>query len=132
MLDVYTYRITPPKNCIDFSFTLLDNLTEEAIAVFEHHKNVHIWFGFLDGWMLNPREEVLLRKVIRTFNCSLVTAFPLALSQSWKNEIGTIYTDGHHGAPDTDNNGSSVYDRCQAGYGQASTRTSTDRQDDQN
>lgn len=120
MLDVYTYRITPPRHCIDFSFTLLENLTEEAISVFEHQKDVHVWFGFLDGWMLNPREEVLLRRVIRKFDCSLVTAFPVALSQSWKNEIRTIYTDGLNGPTNSDHNGSAVYDRRQVGYGQAS------------
>ena len=120
MLDVYTYRVAPPKHCIDFSFTLLDSLAEEAVSVYEHQKDIHIWFGFLDGWMLNPREEVLLRKVIRKFDCSVVTAFPLALSQSWKNEIKTIYTDGINGPTNSDNNGSAVYDRRQVGYGQVS------------
>ena len=92
MLDVYTYRIPKPTQCIDFSILPLDELVDAAISVHEHQKGVRVWLGYLEGWMLSPREEVLIRKLIRKFECILVTAFPLALSQSWKNEIRRIYT----------------------------------------
>ena len=117
MLDVYTYRVQKPAQCIDFSITALDTLTDEAIAVYSHQTHVHIWFGYLEGWMLTPREEVLMRNLIRKFPCSLVTAFPLSLSQSWKNEIRTIYTDSSYGHADSHNDGRAVYNRCEAGYG---------------
>lgn len=109
MLDVYTYKIPKPAHCIDFSFTTLDTLAEEAVAVHDHHSNVHIWFGYFEGWMLNPREEVLIRKLLRKFDCSLVTAFPLSLSAAWKNEINIIYTDRSYGASETHNHGGSVH-----------------------
>ena len=121
MLTVYTYRVEKPKHCIDFSFTSLETLTEECISVYEHQTNVHLWFGYLDGWMLDPKEEVRLRKVLRKFECSLVTAFPLALSQACKNEINTIYTDSSYGHADTHYNGRAVYDRHTIGHGQTST-----------
>ncbi len=92
MLDVYTYHIPKPRGAIDLSTTPLEQLAEDAIAIFEHQKDILIWFGYLDGWMMSPREEVLIRRLVRKFDCILVTAFPLALSQSWKNEIRTIYT----------------------------------------
>ena len=70
----------------------LDELVESALAVYAHQKNAVVWLGYLDGWMLTSREEVLLRKVIRKFDCIVITAFPLSLSQAWKNEINTVYT----------------------------------------
>ena len=92
MLTVYTHRIPKPKDCLDFSTIPLDELCDAAIAVHDHQKGLHIWLGYIDGWMLNPREEAILRRILRKFHCSLVTHFPFALSQSWKNEIDTIYT----------------------------------------
>ena len=117
MLNVYTYRIPKPRGAIDLSMIPLDQLTDDAIAIFEHQTDIHIWFGYLDGWMLNPREEVILRRLIRKFECSVVTAFPLALSQSWKNETRTVYTARPHGYSDTDNNGSLIHDGGSIGYG---------------
>lgn len=105
MLTVYTYKVPVPTGWIDFSGLPLSELTESALAVFSHQKDAKIWFGYLDAWMLTPQEDVLLRKVIRTFPCGLVTHFPLALSQSWKNEIDTIYTAELNGDPHTDHNG---------------------------
>ena len=89
----------------------LDELADTLSAVHSHQKNVRIWFGYLDGWMLTPVEEVILRKVLRDFECFVVSRNPLSFSQSWKNEIKTIYTanpttqDGH---PHTHHHGRSV------------------------
>lgn len=105
MLTVYTYKIPAPEGCIDFSGIPLSELTDSALAVFSHQRDAKIWFGYLDAWMLTPQEDVLLRKVIRTFPCILVTHFPFAISQSWKNEIDTIYTAELNGDSYTDHDG---------------------------
>ena len=98
MLTVYTFKQERPPEALDLSSTPLNELVDAATAIFNHHKTGTVWFGYLDGWMLHPHEEVLLRKVIRKFDCFLISAFPLSLSQSWKNEISTIYTAGVNGA----------------------------------
>lgn len=106
MLTVYTYPIPKPKDCFDLSGLPLDELCDAALSIHEHHKDALIWFGYLDGWMLNPREEVLLRRLLRDFRCIVISHHPLSLSNSWKNEIDTIYTNPVHGSSCIDN-----YDR---------------------
>ena len=99
MLTVYTRPTQrPPGTTVDLSAIPLDGLIDAALAVHAHQSSAVLWFGYLDGWMLTPHEEVLLRKVLRKFECSLVSAFPLSLSQAWKNEIRTIYTTEGNGA----------------------------------
>lgn len=134
MLTVYTYKIPTPEGYIDFSSLALSELVESALAVFSHQKDVKIWFGYLDAWMLTPQEDVLLRKVIRTFPCVLVTHFPLALSQSWKNEIDVIYTAdlSQDGNSHTDHNGSSVFDGSSPKHDTSSGETPSDRGHHQN
>jgi hypothetical protein len=132
MLTVYTYPIPKPVNVFDVSGISLDELVDACLAILHHQKSAHIWFGYLDGWMLNPREEVLLRKVIRTFPCTVVSHFPLAFSQSWKNEIDTIYTSPLNGDPNTDNNGSTVHDGRSLGHEQVDSQPPVERNDNQN
>ena len=110
MLYVYTYLRKKPLRCFDLSKTPLDELAETAIALYSHQKSGTVWFGYIDGWMLNPREEVLIRKVIRKFDCILVTQYPLALSHAWKNEIHTVFTEdvSNNGSTHSDNNGRSL------------------------
>lgn len=120
MLTVYTYKVPTPEGVIDFSGLPLSELVDSALAVFSHQKDAKLWFGYLDAWMLTPQEDVLLRKVIRAFPCGLVTHFPLALSQSWKNEIDMIYTADVNGNPDSDHNGSAVLDGGSSGYDSSS------------
>lgn len=132
MLTVYTYPIPKPANVFDVSGISLDELVDACLAILHHQKSAHIWFGYLDGWMLNPREEVLLRKVIRTFPCTIVTHFPLALSQSWKNEIDTIYTSPLNGDPNTDNNGSALHHRSSSEHEQPHLQPTVERNDHQN
>lgn len=112
MLTVYTTKIAKPEKAIDLSSVPLDELVDAALSVYTHYTTGEVWFGYLDGWMLSPREEVLLRKVIRKFDCFLVSYFPLSLSQSWKNEIKTIYTNELNGDTNTDHNGRSLHDGC--------------------
>lgn len=112
MLTVYTYKCASPygREALDLSAVPLESLVESALAYFNHHPDGSLWLGYLDGWMLTPHEEVLLRKVLRKFDCSICSAFPLSLSQAWKNEIKTIYTDRGNGAAKSDNDGGAVHD----------------------
>lgn len=117
MLFVYTYRRPPPPNTINLSTIPLDQLSSNIEDIVSHQKHAQIWFGYLDGWMLTPHEEVILRKAIRKFDCHVVSAFPLAFSQSWKNEIHSVYTIQPHGDANTHDNGSFVYNGGEVGYG---------------
>lgn len=119
------YSKKTPKDCIDLSRIPLDELVDAALAVYHHQKHVKIWLGYLDGWMLTPHEEVSLRKVIRTFDCSVISCFPISFSHAWKNEINTIYTAEVNGDSNTDNNGSSVHNGRAFGHKQVSSRTSS-------
>lgn len=116
MLTVYTYSTSIPTGSIDLSGLPLDELADAAIAIFHHQKTASIWFGYIDGWMLTPQEEVRLRAVLRAFPCALVTHFPLALSCAWKNEIETIYTADPNGVSHTDHNGCSLRDGSASGH----------------
>jgi len=111
MLYVYTYLRKKPLHCFDLSKLPLDELTDAALALHNHQKSGTVWFGYLEGWMLNPREEVLLRKVIRKFDCIVVTQYPVALSHAWKNEINTLFTEDPNinGSTDSHNDGSSLH-----------------------
>ncbi len=109
MLTVYTVPVPRPSGVVDLSGVPLSGLADAALAVYAHQTSAKIWFGYLDGWMLTPHEEVLLRKVLRKFDCELITAFPFALSQSWKNEIRTLYTEKPHGAPESHHDGRALH-----------------------
>ena len=90
MLTVYTYPIPKPEDCFDLSIVPLSEFVDTALSALNHQTKAKSWFGYLDGWMLTPQEEVLLRKVIRTFPCILVSHFPFSLSNAWKQEIDRI------------------------------------------
>ena len=110
MLTVYTYSIQKPADVFDLSETPLEQLADMATAILTHHKTAVIWFGYLEGWMLTPMEEVRLRKVIRAFPCTAVSRVPLSFSNAWKMEIDTIYTTSPHGHSDSDHDGGPVHD----------------------
>ena len=82
MLTVYTYRIPQPAGCFDMSGIQLDEIADTLTAIRSHQKTAKIWLGYLDGWMLTPTEEVILRKVIRSFECIVVSKNPLAFSHA--------------------------------------------------
>ena len=117
MLIVYTYPRFRPQNTIDLSTIQLSELAQTVQDIVDHQKNVELWFGYIDGWMLTPHEDVILRKALRKFPCHVVSFFPLALSQSWKMEVQTIYTDKPHGAADSNDDGCIVHDGGSIGYG---------------
>jgi hypothetical protein len=117
MLVVYTYPRFRPNNTIDLSTIPLDEFAKTIQDIVDHQKDIELWFGYIDGWMLTPHEEVIVRKAIRKFECHVVSFFPLAFSQSWKNEIRFIYTDSSHGEPSAHNDGCSIHDGSAIGYG---------------
>ena len=110
MFTVYTYKIPKPAGCFDLSILPLDKWMDTVLDITAHQTTGVLWFGYLDGWMLTPHEEVVLRKAIRQFNCILITQFPFSLSQAWKNEIDWVYTVEPNGSANTHNNGRLVYD----------------------
>jgi hypothetical protein len=114
MLTVYTYLIPKPADCYDMSrLSLEEGFLDTVKSIVEHQKGGTIWFGYLDGWMLTPHEEVILRKALRNFHCIVVSHFPLSFSQAWKNEIDWVYTEGvNNGSPYSHNNGRSLHDGC--------------------
>jgi hypothetical protein len=116
MLTIYTYRIPKPAECYDLSrLSLEDNFVDTILSITAHQTTGTLWFGYLDGWMLTPCEEVLLRRAIRTFNCIVVSRFPHSFSHAWKNETDRIYTvDPYNGSPYTHNDGRPLHDECKA------------------
>jgi len=111
MLTVYTYLIEKPPDCYDMSkLSLDDGFLDTIKSITEHQKTGTLWLGYLEGWMLTPHEEVILRKAIRQFHCIVVTRFPLSFSHAWKNEIDWVYTNGEdNGSPNSHDNGCFVH-----------------------
>ncbi len=131
MLTVYTYRAQRPPQALDLSETPLGELIPALLDVCSHHTSMNIWLGYLEGWMLSPQEEVLVRRAIRKFHCSLVTHFPLSLSHAWQNEIDVIYTTDPNGPSHIDNNGRALHDGSQAGHRHSGAEPPTDQRTDQ-
>ena len=117
MLIVYTYPQQRLRNTIDLSIIPLQEIADTVRDIVAHQKDVRLWFGYLDGWMLTPHEEVTLRKAIRKFECHVVSFFPLAFAQSWKMEVDTIYTSRPHGDSNSNNHGCLIHDGSTLGYG---------------
>ena len=128
MLTVYTYKVPKPSGCFDLSIVPLDQWMETVLDLVAHQTEGTLWFGYLDGWMLTPHEEVVLRKAIRKFQCIVVSQFPLAFSQAWKNEIDCVYTDPqYNGLTNTHNDGRSLHNGSTTQYGYSSTDTSPNK-----
>ena len=122
MLTVYTYKVDRPVQALDLSLTPLDELTDTALAFADHQTSGTVWFGYLEGWMLTPRDEALLRRVLRKFDCFLVTCEPLSLSHAWQNEIRTIYTAPPNGPSDTHHDGRAVHTGSSTEHGPTGPR----------
>lgn len=113
MLTVYTTRVPRPPQALDLSLTPLEELADAALAFAAHQTSGSIWFGYLEGWMLTPQQEALLRPVLRKFDCRLVTAIPFSFSHAWQNEIELIYTADPNGPSHSHNDGRAVHDGSQ-------------------
>lgn len=129
MLEVYTYPIPRPAHSLDLSFLPLQELPTAVLDIYDHQREVVLWFGYLDGWMLTSREEILLRKALRKFHCILFTCVPLALPLAWQNEITTIYTATPNGASHINNDGGIIHDGSETEHGHSGSGTPAERID---
>ena len=116
MLTVYTYPAAKPAGCFDLSCEPLSTLAETSLGILAHHKTAVLWLGYLEGWMLELTEETKLRRVLRGFECHVISREPFSFSQSWKNEIDFIYTSPVHGDANTDNHGGTVHSERSSGH----------------
>jgi hypothetical protein len=92
MLYVYTYPTTL-KCDFDLSKTSLQDLGKECKNIVEHHisQDKTVYLGYLDGWMLDPIQSVVLRQLIRKFKVYMVSVFPEHLPHAWKTDIHTVF-----------------------------------------
>jgi hypothetical protein len=109
MLTVYLYNAPKPPGCFDLSLEPMSSLADVALGIFSHHKTATIWFGYLEGWMLDQTDETRMRSVIRAFDCHVVSREPLSFSHAWKNEMSAIHLQEMHGDSDTHDNGGSLH-----------------------
>ncbi len=116
MLDIYTYPVPRPPGSLDLSLLPLDSLAAAVTDICDHQHGIVLWFGYLDGWMLTPREEVVLRRAIRKFECHLVTSVPVSLSVAWQNELRTVYTGDPHGDSHTHHHGGVIHNGSETGH----------------
>ena len=63
MLTVYLYRAPRPAQALDLSLTPLEEIADTALSFHAHQSSGSIWFGYLEGWMLTPQQEALLRQL---------------------------------------------------------------------
>jgi hypothetical protein len=112
MLTVYLKQIPKPKDCFDLAGLPLDELIPALVSINSHQRTGTIWLGYLDGWMLTPHEEVILRKAVRTFNCIVVSCYPLSFSYACKNEIDFVYGEDLNGSSGINDHGGALHDGC--------------------
>lgn len=114
MLFVYFFlkNFAEIRKNIDIDLSTVDSssLADECDRILKHHSDKKIFLGYLEpGWMLDPKHEARIRRLIRKFDVYIVTFFPESLSFSWKNEIKMVYLESEKDGPtEIINNGSSV------------------------
>jgi len=114
MIHLYLYSqpfdFIRRHSTIDMSRLPSENLADECDKVFQHHKDCVIFLGFLEpGWMLDPKHEARIRRVIRKFETHMVAFHLESIPFSWKNEIDTVYSDPSKNGDSTPiNDGGSV------------------------
>ena len=81
------------KKCqIDLSKISSEKLADECEQILKHYDSISIFLGYLEiGWMLDPRHEGRIRRIIRNNDVHLVSFFHQSLPFSWKNEIKLVY-----------------------------------------
>lgn len=81
------------KKCkIDLSKLSSDKLADECEQILQHHESSSVFLGYLEpGWMLDPKHEGRIRRIIRKHETHLVCFFPESIPFSWKNEIELGY-----------------------------------------
>ena len=103
------------RTFIDLSKVPLNELSDEAMAIVNHHSNCAIFLGHLEpGFMLDSISQVILRKLIRKFPTGIICKFTESLPFSWKNEIDTLYIQkplNSNGTTSFVDNGSSIQNK---------------------
>lgn len=78
-------------------------LAETAV---QHHTDVVVFLGALEGWMLTTLQEIRMRPLIRKFPVAVVCKYPVGLSAAWKNELSAIHVAySNHGYTHSDHDG---------------------------
>jgi hypothetical protein len=135
MLTVYTSMedaeqfLDAYPDTLNWSDCTIAEIVAQSETVVEHHSNVSVFLGYLDGWMLSLTDEIRLRPIIRKFAVCLVSRYPVSLSLAWKNECALLYIQTLNGLPNSDHNGSTCKDTVHAEHRQSATQ-STDRVSD--
>jgi len=94
-LYLHSFEDLRSKCDIDMSKIPSDKLADECDNILQHHKNLKLFFGYLDvGWMLDPKYEARIRNTIRKFDVYMITFHLDSVPHSWKNEIDTMYVEG--------------------------------------
>lgn len=115
MLTVYTdwmdakmafIRDHPGMAVLDWSDSSPEELVYLAETAVQHHHEVAIFLGALEGWMLSALQEIRLRALLRKFPVALICKYPLGLSAAWKNELRAIHVAySNHGYSHSDHDG---------------------------
>jgi hypothetical protein len=119
MLHLYLYlhpnEDLRSKCTIDMSKVSSDCLADECEKVLQHHKECILFLGFLEpGWMLDPKHEARIRRIIRKFETHMIAIHPESIPHAWKNEIDIVYVRPlKNGAPKTINDGCTLHDESE-------------------
>jgi hypothetical protein len=91
-------RDHPLTALLDWSDSSPEELVTLAETAVQHHTDVVVFLGALEGWMLSPLQEIRMRPLIRKFPVAVVCKYPVGLSAAWKNELSAIHVAyGNHG-----------------------------------
>jgi len=118
MLFVYFFleSFSEIRKQIDIDLSMLSSelLADECDRILDHHSDKKIFLGYLEpGWMLDPKHDARIRRLIRKFDVYMVCVFPESLSFSWKNEISLVYLDSKKdGSSQIVHHGHSVQSEC--------------------
>ena len=126
MLFVYFFLkdFTEIRKHIDIDLSTLSSelLADECDRIIDHHSDKKIFLGYLEpGWMLDPKHDARIRRLIRKFDVYLVSLFPESLSFSWKNEIKLVYLDcKKDGCSKAVHDGESLQSECKTEHSNSS------------
>ena len=107
----------PGLEILDWSDSTPGELVSQSETVLQHHREMGIYLGYLDGWMLSLTEEIRMRPLIRKFPVCVVSRWPCAFSVAWKNELEYLGVNESNGLSDSNNHGSSGKDAVQDEHG---------------
>ncbi len=103
----------PGLEILDWSDCTIPELVTQSETVLQHHKEIGIYLGYLDGWMLSLTEEIRMRPLIRKFPVCVVSRWPCAHSVAWKNELEYLGVNEPNGHSSINNHGSAGKDAVQ-------------------